>query len=117
MSDTGRTLPNTDTEPAPATAQGFTPVVTRTFKGQRQDLYHFENGFGASVLHCNGAPGSSLVWHDLVVIRWEGPTFHVVFDSPVTYGLRVLDSLAEPEVHEALAEIKALPAVAPHAQV
>lgn len=86
------------------------PIVTRTFKGQRQDLYHFDNGFGASVLHCNGAPGSDLIWFDVDVVRWDGATFHNVSDTPFASGaLDVLDSLNESEVGEALAAIKALP--------
>jgi hypothetical protein len=106
MSDTDHTVP--DTEPAPA--QRFTPVVTRTLKGRPQDLYHFENGFGAAVMHCNGAPGSDLIWFDVDVIRWDGATFRNVSGTPfASRALDVLDSLNESEVAEALAAIKALP--------
>lgn len=86
------------------------PIVTRTVQGRPQDLYHFDNNFGAAVMHCNGTPGSDLIWYDVDVIRWDGATFRNVSGTPSTSrALDVLDSLDESEVAEALAAIKALP--------
>lgn len=83
------------------------PVVTRDNDGREQCLYRLGNDYGASVLRCNGAPGSRRVWYDLAVIRWSGETFTVDFTTPITGS--VLDSLSAGEVQKTLAEIAALP--------
>lgn len=87
-------------------AEQTTPIETRDRDGRPQDLYRFDNGYGASALRWTNGVAR---W-DLAVIQWHGNTFSVVLHAPIAEPF--LDSLAESEVHKVLAQIKALPIAA-----
>ncbi len=75
--------------------------------GGTQDLYRFENGYGASVI--KGSLGS-YGGYELAVLVWDGEgeeDFHLTYDTPVTDDVE--GYLDDAKAAELLAEIEALP--------
>lgn len=84
-------------------------VKDRESNGGRQVLHQFENGYGASVIQGPYSYGGDEGLYELAVIVWEGETYGLTYDTPITSD--VLGYLTPEEVDEALARIEALPEV------
>ena len=71
-----------------------------------QELYRFENGYGASVVrHMHSYGGEDGQW-ELAVIRWDEEDYEIVYHTPVTDD--VLGWLTRVEVNAFLKMIEAL---------
>lgn len=69
-----------------------------------QTIHRFENGYGASVI--SDGYGSEDGLFELAVIEWDGDTFYLTYETPITSD--VLGHLTPEEVTKTLAEIEAL---------
>ena len=85
------------------------PVELRDWLGGTQEIYHFPNGYGASVVRNFGSYGGldgnfelGVLKHDLEKDEW-----HLSYDTPVATD--VLGYLERPEVRELLQQIQRLP--------
>jgi hypothetical protein len=82
-----------------------TPVHSRAHLGGSQDIYRFENGYGASVVNHRFSYGT-----ELAVVRFTGanPTdFRLCYDTPVTDD--VIGHLNNNTLSALLDQIAALP--------
>ena len=82
----------------------FSPVLSRSLNGGSQDIYRFDNGYGASVINSFMSYGT-----ELAVIQFVGEDndkFSLVYTTPVTDD--VIGHLTECELEEVLEQIKAL---------
>lgn len=78
-----------------------------------QELYRFDNGYGASVVrHMHSYGGEDGQW-ELAVIQWDRGEKHwnIVYDTPVTDD--VIGRLTRVEVTMLLDMIEALPPIEP----
>jgi hypothetical protein len=72
-----------------------------------QHVYRFANGYGASVVKGPYTYGGSKGKYELAVIVFEGDTWHLTYETPITTD--VIGYLSVPEVAELLVRIAALP--------
>jgi len=84
-----------------------TPVLDRSiypdvFAGT-QDLYRFDNGYGASVVD---NPWIFRPGLELAVIKWSGANFELTYDTPVTND--VINGLTKDQVDDLLDDIEKL---------
>ena len=81
----------------------FEPVLTRCINGGTQDIYRFDNGYGASVVNHSFSYGT-----ELAVIQFHGKDieFSLVYSTPITDD--VIGNLTDDEVEEVLQQIKDL---------
>lgn len=82
--------------------------------GGTQEVYRFENGYGASVVQFLGSYGFKSGLYELAVIQFkgDGDRFTLTYETPITDD--VIGYLSRKEVNETLDRIAALPAqVAP----
>ena len=84
-----------------------TPVLDRSVYPQiiagTQDLYRFDNGYGASVVD---NPWTFRLGLELAVIKWNGANFELVYDTPVTND--VINGLTKDQVDDLLDDIAKL---------
>lgn len=84
------------------------PTTTRIYGGGPQRIYRFENGYGASVISNVYSYGGTSGMMELAVLKYDDAgEWHLTYETPVTDD--VLGHLAEPEVQDLLAKIRALP--------
>jgi hypothetical protein len=69
-------------------------------KGGRQKLYHFKNGYGASVVKHEGSYGGKSGLWELAVLDAEG---HLCYDTEITDD--VIGHLNDPQVDALLNQI------------
>lgn len=83
----------------------FEPETVRPGNlGGEQELYKFDNGYGASVLYGGNAYGGL----EIAVLKWAPDgTYELAYDTPLTDD--VLGYLEPGEVDEVLASIQSLP--------
>jgi len=81
----------------------YNPVFRDTPLGGQQVLLHFQNGYGASVVHSEYSYGV-----ELAVIIWTSDSdYSITYDTPITDD--VLGHLTPETLEEALTAIEALP--------
>lgn len=71
-----------------------------------QVLHRFENGYGASVIQGPYSYGGDEGLYELAVIVWEGETYGLTYDTPITSD--VLGYLTPSEVEHYLAKVERL---------
>lgn len=71
-----------------------------------QYIFKFSNEFGASVVKHSGSYGSSQDLWELAVLRFDGDSWNIVYDTEITGD--VLGYLSNEEVLETLREIRDL---------
>lgn len=84
-------------------------VLEREVNGGKQQLFRFENGYGASVVQHSFSYGTEKGLWEVAVIRFRGKgdlNFSLVYDTPITDD--VIGSLSWEEVEKTLADIEAL---------
>ncbi len=86
----------------------ISPFITRPALGGVQKLFHFPNGYGASVVRHTGSYGHEVGLWELAVVEWVGEDFSLCYSTPITDD--VLGRLTWDEVQEALEQIRVLPA-------
>lgn len=82
----------------------FNPVESREINGGRQDIYRFDNGYGASVVNHLYSYGI-----EMGVVKFNSESnldFELVYDTPITDD--VLGYLSEDGVESYLKDIEAL---------
>ena len=83
-----------------------TPQLIRELNGGTQQLYRFDNGYGASVVRHEFSYGSESGLWELAVLKFIGPdidNYVLVYDTPITYD--VIGRLPYDEVEGLLNEI------------
>lgn len=93
----------------------FTPYLERIPPeiGGIQQLYRFENGYGASVVQSQYSYGGKDGQWELAVIKFKGAgndNWSITYETPITSD--VLGYLDRKEVEAALEQISSLPAKA-----
>jgi hypothetical protein len=89
------------------TTMKHVPYDTRSIHGGVQKLYRFPNNYGASVIQHTFSYGHEQALWELGVLRFNGPDWHLDFDTPITTNVIGHCSLREIEI--LLDEIEALP--------
>lgn len=89
------------------------PVAQRTLRDGEQRVFHFPNGYGASVVRHSGSYGSDEGLWELAVVRSgqsEDPfDFKLTYSTPITDDVR--GYLTEADVQDILGEIQSLPSI------
>lgn len=77
--------------------------------GGAQNLYRFENGYGASVICNPRSHGGNMGLYEIAVIKFFGETdeYQLVYDTPITDD--VIGYVPFDEIKNHLQEIKNLP--------
>jgi hypothetical protein len=92
----------------------LTPFLTRELNGGTQQVFRFDNGFGASVVqHQHSYGGNRGLW-ELAVVTFEGEDWEITYDTDITGD--VIGYLEWSEVQTLLDQIAAIgsmPSVAP----
>ena len=83
-----------------------TPYKIRQVHGGTQRVYKFDNGFGASVVSHSFSYSSEDGKYELAVLRFEGDSFELTYDTSITSG--VIGYLKPSEVDELLEKIEKL---------
>lgn len=84
------------------------PEIERTNPlGERQRIYRFDNGYGASVVRFTYSYGFEQGLWDLAVIKFNDEDYELVYDTEITND--VIGYLSEDEVDNLLTQIEALP--------
>ena len=93
----------------------YTPVKIKNLNGGHQVIFHFPNGYGASVVRHSGASfgfGSTYGYHEglweLAVLKFKGTEWNLTYDTDITDD--VIGHLDPQGVDAILEQIKALPA-------
>lgn len=76
--------------------------------GGEQKLFHYENGYGASVVRNNMSYGSTLGKWELAVTKGCEGNWELCYSTPITDD--VIGWLDWPQVEALLEQIKSLPA-------
>lgn len=91
-----------------------TPVEVKELNGGHQAIFHFPNGYGASVVRSTniGMWGSTYgasegLW-ELAVLQFSGAEWEITYDTEITDD--VIGYLEPEDVDELLIRINALPA-------
>jgi hypothetical protein len=84
------------------------PLLTREINGGTQQVFRFDNGFGASVVQHRFSYGSDQGKWELAVVTFDGDEWHLTYDTDITSD--VLGYLEWSEVEEYLDQIAALQA-------
>lgn len=89
------------------------PTASRQLHGGEQRVFHFPNGYGASVVRHPSSYGyEDGLWELAVVLSGESEDpyeFEITYATPVTDDVR--GDLSDADVQDILAEIRALPKV------
>lgn len=72
-----------------------------------QNIYRFDNGYGASVVRGFGTYGAERGRWELAVLRWSGDDWDITYDTPITDD--VIGQLSDEDVQQKLREIRDLP--------
>jgi hypothetical protein len=81
-------------------------IAEHGMNGGVQKVYHFDNGYGASVVsHMGSYGGEDGLW-ELAVIQWGEEGCEIVYHTPITDD--VIGWLTWPMVAELLKQIEAL---------
>lgn len=83
-----------------------TPFLTRPLNGGTQQVFRFDNGFGASVVQHNYSYGSDRGLWELAVVTFEGDDWDITYDTDITGD--VIGHLEWSEVESYLDRIAAL---------
>ena len=82
------------------------PLKSRNINGGTQDLYRFDNNYGASVVCHDHSYGGSEGKYELAVIVFDEDEWRLTYDTPVTND--VIGNLSAVEVLHELKKIRAL---------
>lgn len=74
--------------------------------GGTQVLHRFDNGYGASVIQNPYSYGGDIGLFEIAVLKWEGVSYSINYDTPVTDD--VLGYVVPEEVEGYLRDIEAL---------
>jgi hypothetical protein len=77
--------------------------------GNKQVVFRFANGYGASVVQGPYSFGGDAGLYELGVVRFHGDDWHLTYETPITDD--VLGYLAESDVEELLRRISELPSL------
>lgn len=86
------------------------PEIERTNPlGERQRIYRFDNGYGASVVQFTYSYEFEQGLWELAVIKFNGEDYELVYDTEITSD--VIGYLSEDEIDNLLTQIEALPSL------
>lgn len=86
------------------------PKIEQTHPlGGIQRIYHFDNGYGASVVRFTYSYGFEQGLWELAVIKFNGEDYELVYDTEITSD--VIGYLSEDGVDNLLTQIEALPSL------
>lgn len=92
----------------------YTPVEIKELNGGHQVIFHFPNGYGASVVRSSNIGiwgrtyGADQGLWELAVLKFEGFEWYLTYDTEITDD--VIGYLEPEDVDALLERIKALPA-------
>ncbi len=87
----------------------MTPILTRNNNGGTQEIYRFDNGYGASKIKTSYSYGGNEGLWEIAVIKFHGDgtfDFHLCYDTPITDD--VIGRLSYNEAHAVLKQIEEL---------
>jgi len=84
----------------------ITPIHQSSLHGGIHKLYRFDNNYGASVIKHAASYGFAEGLWELAVITWQGNSYALDYDTPITND--VVGDLSLEEVEEILMQIIAL---------
>jgi len=82
--------------------KNYKPFYSRSLNGGTQDVYKFENGYGASVINSPMSYGQELA----VINKFKSKGFELCYTTEITDD--VMGHLSDDEVQEILKKIKDL---------
>lgn len=85
----------------------YTPYISRKVNEGTQDIYRFDNGYGASVVSSPYSYRGDRGLFELAVIKFNGGNWNLTYDTPITDD--VLGYLKPKDVKAHLDAIQALP--------
>ena len=81
-------------------------IKTKSVLDGTQDIYRFDNDYGASVIRHRYSYGGNRGLYELAVIYFDGDDWSIAYNTPITDD--VLGCLRESDVTNTLLEIKKL---------
>ena len=81
-------------------------IKTKSVLDGTQDIYRFDNDYGASVIRHRYSYGGNRGLYELAVIYFDGDDWSITYNTPITDD--VLGWLRESDVTNTLLEIKKL---------
>ncbi len=91
-------------------AKKFTPIIDRPHPNMpdgTQQVYRFDNDYGASVVRTSLSYGGDRGLFELAVLKFDGEHFHITYDTSITDDVR--GHLTSRKVNNILVQIRALP--------